>query len=54
METAGTREHLADLGCDLGQGFLHGRPMPAADLARWLARRGGRVSATRSAPPDEG
>ena len=26
--------------CDELQGFLHGRPMPAAELQAWLARRG--------------
>jgi EAL domain-containing protein (putative c-di-GMP-specific phosphodiesterase class I) len=30
---------LRDMGCDEIQGYLHGRPMPQADLAAWLAQR---------------
>jgi diguanylate cyclase len=36
-----TEEQVAFLrrhGCDLGQGFLFGEPMPAAELARRLGR----------------
>jgi diguanylate cyclase (GGDEF)-like protein len=47
IETTQTRDHLADLGCDVGQGFLHSRPLPAAALGRWLAQRGTRVPAVR-------
>ena len=28
---------LLDVGCDEGQGFLFARPMPAADLNRFLS-----------------
>ncbi|HET6373447.1 MAG TPA: EAL domain-containing protein, partial [Candidatus Polarisedimenticolia bacterium] len=31
---------LRDLGCDLGQGFHLGRPMPAHAVAPWIAARG--------------
>ncbi|WP_432565157.1 putative bifunctional diguanylate cyclase/phosphodiesterase [Kineococcus sp. SYSU DK003] len=48
IETEQTCEHLADLGCDVGQGYLHARPMPSAELGRWLRRRGGDVPARRA------
>jgi PAS domain S-box-containing protein len=45
LETVGEgieeKEHadlLFSLGCDLGQGWWHGRPMPAAELAAILAK----------------
>ncbi|MDF9620698.1 EAL domain-containing protein [Pseudomonas entomophila] len=37
IETQAQFDFLRNAGCDQGQGFLFGRPMPAADLARWLA-----------------
>ena len=37
VETAGQRELLRSLGCDLGQGFLYSRPMPAHQLGAALA-----------------
>jgi EAL domain-containing protein (putative c-di-GMP-specific phosphodiesterase class I) len=30
---------LAQLGCDLAQGYLYSRPLPARDLSRWIASR---------------
>jgi EAL domain-containing protein (putative c-di-GMP-specific phosphodiesterase class I) len=36
VETQETWEQLLALGCDVAQGYLLGRPMAAADLARWL------------------
>ncbi len=36
IETAAQAGLLRDLGCDLGQGFLFSRPVPAADAARLL------------------
>jgi predicted signal transduction protein with EAL and GGDEF domain len=32
----GAWEELKALGCDTAQGYHLGRPMPAADLERWL------------------
>ena len=36
IEDAGTEARLRALGCDEGQGYLYGRPMPAADVSAWL------------------
>ncbi|PZG15807.1 putative bifunctional diguanylate cyclase/phosphodiesterase [Nonomuraea aridisoli] len=30
---------LAEMGCDVGQGWLFGEPMPAADVTAWLRER---------------
>lgn len=39
VETVAQVQHLRRLGCELGQGFLFGRPQPAEELERsaWLA-----------------
>jgi EAL domain-containing protein (putative c-di-GMP-specific phosphodiesterase class I) len=37
VEDAETWSLLAQWGCDEAQGHFLGRPMPAADLERWLA-----------------
>jgi EAL domain-containing protein (putative c-di-GMP-specific phosphodiesterase class I) len=48
VETAEQLEHLAGLGCDVAQGYLVGRPVPAAALAQRLApARAGRGRAGR-------
>ena len=39
VESEAIRSELAALGCDVGQGFLLGRPMPAAEFADWLRAR---------------
>lgn len=36
IERAPQRDRLADLGCDLGQGYLFSKPLPAGDLGRFL------------------
>jgi EAL domain-containing protein (putative c-di-GMP-specific phosphodiesterase class I) len=35
VETEAQGQRLLELGCELGQGFGIGRPMPARDVARW-------------------
>jgi EAL domain-containing protein (putative c-di-GMP-specific phosphodiesterase class I) len=36
VETGAQQEFLAGLGCDVLQGFLFARPMPAARFETWL------------------
>ncbi|QVW25613.1 EAL domain-containing protein [Pseudomonas hormoni] len=36
VETEEQNRFLKDIGCDQGQGYLYGRPMPAADYEVWL------------------
>jgi EAL domain-containing protein (putative c-di-GMP-specific phosphodiesterase class I) len=36
VETQDAWEELQALGCDTAQGYQLGRPMPAAELERWL------------------
>ncbi len=39
IETEGQAAVLRGMGCDVGQGYLFARPMPASDLLAWLAAR---------------
>lgn len=39
VESEAVRSELQALGCDLGQGFLLGRPMAPAAFADWLRQR---------------
>jgi diguanylate cyclase (GGDEF)-like protein len=39
IETAAAAERLRQYGCDVGQGYWYGRPMPAAQLNTWLEGR---------------
>ncbi|WP_312183512.1 putative bifunctional diguanylate cyclase/phosphodiesterase, partial [Massilia timonae] len=41
VETVGQRDFLGSLGCDVLQGYLYGRPVPAFEMAELLAK--GRV-----------
>jgi diguanylate cyclase (GGDEF)-like protein len=49
VETERTLAALAELGCDLVQGFYVARPMPAAHVERWVRDRGGVVATTDAA-----
>jgi EAL domain-containing protein (putative c-di-GMP-specific phosphodiesterase class I) len=51
IETEAQRDLLARLGCGLGQGWLHGRPMPLEGLAQWAAARAGLEPVSLVAPP---
>ena len=45
IEEESTREQLLAMGCEFGQGYLFGRPMPAGEFAvYWRAHRHGAVS----------
>jgi len=39
IETQEQLDFLRDAGCDQGQGYLLGRPMPATDFTAWMQRR---------------
>jgi EAL domain-containing protein (putative c-di-GMP-specific phosphodiesterase class I) len=39
VETADVWDHLQRLGCDVAQGYYLSRPLPAADLTKWIAER---------------
>lgn len=41
VETAMVAMALGGTGCEMAQGYYFARPMPAADLVQWLARRPG-------------
>ena len=41
VEEAAQAEQLRVMGCDEVQGYYYARPLPAADLTRWLADRSG-------------
>ncbi|RTL49464.1 MAG: EAL domain-containing protein [Rhodocyclaceae bacterium] len=38
VETAGQEQRLKQLGCDVIQGFLHSKPLPAAEVADFLGQ----------------
>ena len=42
VEDEATLRRLADLRCDVSQGWLHARAMPADELVTWVARHAGR------------
>jgi diguanylate cyclase (GGDEF)-like protein len=41
IETTEALERLAGLGCDVGQGYLISRPLPAGELTSWLCAHAG-------------
>lgn len=49
VESEAVRSELQALGCDFGQGFLFGRPMPADLFANWL-HEGEQLAGRRVAP----
>ncbi len=49
VETAGQARFLEDCGCEVAQGFLFYRPMPASDVAALLERESETVALSRRA-----
>ena len=47
VETESVWNRLAELGCDIGQGYYLSRPVPATELTRWL------VAARSATPPQD-
>ncbi len=41
IESAEVAQQLAKLGCQMGQGFWYGKPMPANEFMRWLRLQAG-------------
>ncbi len=54
VEDRDTWDKLAELGCDVGQGFWFARPMSADALERWLVdKRTERLETAAGPPPDQ-
>lgn len=53
VETQEQAKMLLWLGCDLGQGWLYGKPLPAAELPGMLAELRAGTSVTVPVPPEE-
>jgi len=43
VETRSQLDALVRMGCQLGQGYLWARPMPADEARRWMEERSSRV-----------
>ncbi|MEO8571355.1 MAG: EAL domain-containing protein [Chloroflexota bacterium] len=50
IETEEQLDILREIGCDVGQGYLYSRPVPAGDAARLLAARRGAVTRAAASP----
>lgn len=49
VETLADWQLLQECGCDLGQGYLIARPMPAKEMPRWIRQQPARLWTLRSA-----
>jgi len=54
VETEAERAFLHEHGCDMAQGFLYARPIPAPEFDLWLAARGAQAAARAGAAPAAG
>lgn len=50
VESEATASRLADLGCDVAQGFHFARPLPAHELTEWLSGEHSKVGEASRAP----
>jgi len=41
VETEAEQAFMQAHGCDMAQGYLHARPIPAPEFETWMARRAG-------------
>lgn len=48
IETAEVAERLAQIGCDVGQGYFISRPLPAEEFTGWLRSREEQARSTRA------
>lgn len=48
VETAAQRDYLQNLGCDLFQGFLYSRPLPADQLVPFIREWNARIEGTQA------
>ncbi len=53
VETEAQASALAALGCHRAQGFLYGRPMPAAELATWWREQHAQADRAAAMSPDD-
>jgi diguanylate cyclase (GGDEF)-like protein len=51
IETGAVLHEVRKTGCDVGQGYLVARPMPIAELDRWLADRRSHPGRASAVPP---
>jgi PAS domain S-box-containing protein len=51
VETQEQADMLLWLGCDMGQGWLYGKPQPAQELGEMVRREWGRATADSAIPP---
>lgn len=51
VEDAATLGTLREFGCDIAQGYLHSRPLPAQEMGPWLLRHACRALAAVPARP---
>ncbi len=51
VEEESQERYLREISCDLGQGYLYSRPLPAADIAAFLSKKRPRTNAEVTALP---